>query len=102
METNELRKIAGEIFNYNPSFLKEELSCMIGPILSSIGLKKLMPNVSRPLSKEEISQRIRRKNLEASFEDLTQLEPWYVGGGHMRSIEKNNQNQYALGSYFEI
>jgi len=39
MENDKLRKIAGKIFNYNPSSLKEEFACTVGPILSLLRIK---------------------------------------------------------------
>ncbi len=101
MEKNKLREVAEDIFGYNPGFFKEEFACTVGPLLAKIGLNNLMPNVSKPLSKEEISQEIKRKDLGISPEEIIQLQPWYISGGHMRAIEESDQNKYILGSYFE-
>lgn len=99
--TPRLRKAAGNIFGYDPGFLREEFACMIGPILAHVGLKKLMPNVSKPLSEEEISLRIARENLGVFTKDITSLLPWYVSGGHIRSVVQTKDGNYVLGSFFE-
>jgi hypothetical protein len=98
MNKNELWEDAGKIFNYNPSPCKEEISCTIGPLLALIGLKKYAPNISKPLSTDEISKKIIDKGLDVKVEDIIGLEPWYIGSCVRGITAEEYENKYLMYS----
>jgi hypothetical protein len=97
-QTQRLREVAGEIFDYNPSFLREAALTTLGTILSCVGLSKLV--VSKALNREEMTKIIEDRKLNVFPEDVIQLEPWYTGGGHMRAVAEIDSEKYVLCSFF--
>lgn len=98
-------EIAQEVFDYNPSFLREEFSCTLGPLFHWLNLGRLIHlNTSKPMKKQDITKKLSQiDSSNVNTEDLLSLQPWYAGKGIIRAVVSfGKKEEYCLCSYFEL